>query len=121
MGRPQPLSQQQMSRARQCGESMALASRSHEIVGLSTYFCPGHAIWCILRSFWGGVGMSYRVKAASLAAIAVSCVAAMLAMQGPASAASECLTKIGKVGEQSGHWYYRLDRVHHRRCWFFEA
>jgi hypothetical protein len=36
-----------------------------------------------------------------------------------ASAAEGCIEKPGRE-VKLGHWYYRSDRLHHRRCWFFE-
>jgi hypothetical protein len=46
-------------------------------------------------------------------------VAAWLGSTGVASAADECFEKPGREAG-AGHWYYYSDRVHHRRCWFFE-
>lgn len=37
-----------------------------------------------------------------------------------ASAAEGCIEKPGREVKQ-GHWYFRSDRLHHRRCWFFES
>jgi hypothetical protein len=36
------------------------------------------------------------------------------------SATGECLRKPNLDANRAGHWYYYADRVHHRRCWFFE-
>jgi hypothetical protein len=36
-------------------------------------------------------------------------------------AASECIAKPDQEVNHAGHWYYYVDRVHHRRCWFFES
>lgn len=36
-----------------------------------------------------------------------------------ASAADGCFEKPEQEA-RAGHWYYYADRVHHRRCWFFE-
>jgi hypothetical protein len=46
-------------------------------------------------------------------------VAALLDPSWTASAAEGCIEKPNL--NHSGHWYYYVDRVHHRRCWFFEA
>jgi hypothetical protein len=35
-------------------------------------------------------------------------------------AADECISKPDLGVNQAGHWYFYADRVHHRRCWFFE-
>jgi len=47
--------------------------------------------------------------------------AAVLGSHWVASAAGGCLEKPDLDVNQAGHWYYYVDRVHHRRCWFFEA
>jgi (2Fe-2S) ferredoxin len=39
----------------------------------------------------------------------------------PAFAADTCLTKPNLQADQGGHWYYRVDRVNHRRCWYQQA
>jgi hypothetical protein len=36
-------------------------------------------------------------------------------------AAGECIAKPDQEINQAGHWYYYVDRVHHRRCWYFET
>jgi hypothetical protein len=38
-----------------------------------------------------------------------------------AKAASQCIGKPDRPTHQAGHSYYYVDRVHHRRCWFFES
>jgi hypothetical protein len=66
--------------------------------------------------------MPHRINALALAAFASSfAVAIVLGSSGAASAARECLTRSGSEGDQAGHWYYHVDRVHHRRCWYFET
>jgi hypothetical protein len=47
--------------------------------------------------------------------------AAVLGSHWVASAASGCIEKPNLKVSQAGHWYYHVDRVLHRRCWFFEA
>jgi hypothetical protein len=37
-----------------------------------------------------------------------------------AIAASECVGRPDLSVNHAGHWHYHVDRVHHRRCWFFE-
>jgi hypothetical protein len=37
-----------------------------------------------------------------------------------AAAADECVGKPDRSVNQAGHLHYHVDRVHHRRCWFFE-
>jgi hypothetical protein len=44
-----------------------------------------------------------------------------LCPNGAAWAAGECISKLDQEVNQPGHWYYYVDRVHHRRCWFFES
>jgi hypothetical protein len=65
--------------------------------------------------------MSYRFNRLVSAAFASSLAVAMfLCLNWDAVAASECVGKPDRPVNQAGHWYYYLDRVHHRRCWFFE-
>ena len=65
--------------------------------------------------------MPHRINALVLTVFASSlAVAIELGTSGPASAAGECLTRSGSESDQDGHWYYHVDRVHHRRCWYFE-
>jgi hypothetical protein len=64
--------------------------------------------------------MPHRVSSLVSAVFVSSLAAAMLL--GPtrvASAADECIEKPERE-VKAGHWYYYSDRVHHRRCWFFE-
>jgi hypothetical protein len=66
--------------------------------------------------------MPHRINALVLAVFASSlAVAIELGTSAPASAARECLTRSGSESDQAGHWYYHVDRVHHRRCWYFET
>jgi hypothetical protein len=56
-----------------------------------------------------------------LPAILVVTPAAIVAtMQGSKSepAAEQCKTKPGLSEAKGTHWYYRLDHVHNRRCWY---
>jgi hypothetical protein len=56
-----------------------------------------------------------------VAAVFANSLAAAVAL-GPAWAAaadSGCSERPHEIN-QPGHWYYYVDRVHHRRCWFFE-
>ncbi|HLK84552.1 MAG TPA: hypothetical protein VKT99_24085 [Xanthobacteraceae bacterium] len=64
--------------------------------------------------------MPHRVNSLVSAIFASSLAAAMwLGSTRAASAADECFEKPGQEA-RAGHWYYYADRVHHRRCWFFE-
>ena len=66
--------------------------------------------------------MPHRVNPLVSAVFTSSLAAAVLL--GPnwaAWAADECIAKPDQEVNQAGHWYYYVDRVHHRRCWFFEA
>jgi len=47
--------------------------------------------------------------------------AVVLGSRWSASAGGGCIEKPDPEVNQAGHWYYHVDRVHHRRCWFFEA
>jgi hypothetical protein len=65
--------------------------------------------------------MPYRVNPLVSAAVIGSLAAAMLLCQSWAAwAAGECISRPDQQVNQPGHWYYYADRVHHRRCWFFE-
>src|SRR6266436_2148638 len=65
--------------------------------------------------------MPYRVNPLVSAVFVSSLAAAMfLCLNWAAGAASECVGKPDLAVNQAGHWYYYVDRVHHRRCWFFE-
>jgi hypothetical protein len=37
---------------------------------------------------------------------------------GPASAADDCLAAPKSEAPEGSHWYYRSDRVKHRKCWY---
>jgi hypothetical protein len=43
-----------------------------------------------------------------------------LCLNWDAVAASKCVGKPDRPVNEAGHWHYHVDRVHHRRCWFFE-
>jgi len=65
--------------------------------------------------------MPYRVNPLVSAVFTASLAAAMfLCPNWAAWAAGECISKPDHEVNQAGHWYYYVDRVHHRRCWFFE-
>jgi hypothetical protein len=65
--------------------------------------------------------MPYRVNPLVSAAFIGSLAAAMfLCLNWAAWAAGECISRPDQQINQLGHWYYYADRVHHRRCWFFE-
>jgi len=65
--------------------------------------------------------MPHRVNSLVRAVFAGSLAAAVLfGLNGTASAASECIGKPSLDVSQAGHWYYHVDRVNHRRCWYFE-
>ena len=66
--------------------------------------------------------MAHRVNSLVSTIFASSLAAAMwLGPTWVASAAEGCLDKPDREVKQAGHWYYYYDRVHHRRCWFFET
>lgn len=54
------------------------------------------------------------------AILVVTPAAAVATMQGSKSepAAEQCKTKPGLSEEKGTHWYYRIDHVHNRRCWY---
>jgi hypothetical protein len=63
--------------------------------------------------------MQDRVKLVSMVSVSLLAAATLLGATRVASAAERCFEKPGREVE-SGHWYYRTDRLHHRRCWFVE-
>jgi hypothetical protein len=66
--------------------------------------------------------MLYRFNPLVSAVFVNSLAAAMfLCLNWDAAAASECAGKPDRSVNRVGHWYYHIDRVQHRRCWFFEA
>jgi hypothetical protein len=66
--------------------------------------------------------MPYRFNPLVSAAFVSSLAAAMfLCLNWDAGAASECVGKPDLSVSQAGRWHYHIDRVHHRRCWFFES
>lgn len=77
----------------------------------------------LVGSLGGSEGvMPYRVNPLVSAAFIGSLAAAMfLCPNWAAWAAGECISKPDQEVNQAGHWYYYVDRVHHRRCWFFES
>jgi hypothetical protein len=65
--------------------------------------------------------MPYRFNLLVSAAFVSSLAVPMfLCLNRDAVAASECVAKPDRPVTQAGHWHYHVDRVHHRRCWFFE-
>ncbi len=65
--------------------------------------------------------MRYRVNSLVRAVFAGSLAAAVLfGLNGTASAAAGCIEKPDLEVSRAGHWYYHVDRVNHRRCWYFE-
>ena len=65
--------------------------------------------------------MPYRFNPLVSAVFVSSLAAAMLlCLNRDAEAASECVGKLDLSVNPAGHWHYHVDRVHHRRCWFFE-
>jgi hypothetical protein len=65
--------------------------------------------------------MPYQFNPLVSAVFVSSLAAAMcLCLNWDARAASECVGKPVLSVNQAGHWHYHVDRVHHRRCWFFE-
>jgi hypothetical protein len=63
--------------------------------------------------------MQHRVKLVSMASVSLLAAATLLGATSGASAAEGCFEKPGREVDP-GHWYYRTDRLHNRRCWFFE-
>jgi hypothetical protein len=57
-------------------------------------------------------GISYK------SAVAVSLLAAFALSAHRAALGDTCLTEPNRENAQGGHWYYRVDRVNHRKCWY---
>jgi hypothetical protein len=66
--------------------------------------------------------MPYRTNPLARAVYGSSLAAAVVfGANWAASAAGGCIAKPNEQIDQAGHWYYHVDRMHHRRCWFFET
>jgi hypothetical protein len=66
--------------------------------------------------------MRYRTNPLVPAVYASSLAAAVvLGANWAVSAAGACIEKPNQQIDQAGHWYYHVDREHHRRCWYFET
>jgi len=77
----------------------------------------------LVGSLGGSEGvMPYRVNPLVSAAFIGSLAAAMfLCPNWAAWAAGNAFQSQIKRSIRPAHWYYYVDRVHHRRCWFFES
>src|ERR1700674_2674782 len=51
-------------------------------------------------------------------AVAASLLAASMLSTQHAALADTCLTEPNGQNGQGGHWYYRIDRVNQRKCWW---
>jgi hypothetical protein len=58
--------------------------------------------------------MPHRINVLAFA----SCAFLLVALQLGTQDADECLERAGPP-DQAGHWYYHIDWVNHRKCWFF--
>ncbi len=66
--------------------------------------------------------MSYSIDRVLPVVLACSlAAAAVLGSSWAASAATGCIDKPNLHVNQAGHWYYHVDRAHHRRCWYFDG
>ena len=76
----------------------------------------------LVRIAGGSEGvMPYRVNPLVSAVFASALAGAIFLCPNCAAwAAGECIAKPDQAVNQAGHWYYYVDRAHHRRCWFFE-
>jgi hypothetical protein len=52
------------------------------------------------------------------AAVAAGLCAVIAFSTNSALATGDCLVQSNRQQAQSGHWYYRVDRVNHRKCWY---
>jgi len=90
------------------------------MVKLFTYFCPRSRISCESLGDLEDI-MPYGTNPPMRAIYASSLAAAvMFSANCGASAAGGCIARPNQQIDQAGHWYYHTDRIHHRRCWFFE-
>jgi hypothetical protein len=53
-----------------------------------------------------------------ISAVVASLLAASALSTHRAALAATCLTEPNHQNGQGGHWYYRVDRVNHRNCWY---
>src|SRR5262252_2665714 len=63
-------------------------------------------------------GRMPRIRTVS-AILAIACAAPASAIS--AGPAAECLAAPNAQSPQGQHWYYRLDRATHRKCWYLGA
>ena len=56
--------------------------------------------------------------ALSMAVIAIAALAAAIQTVEAEDATSECLSRPNKAAPDGSHWWYRIDRSTHRRCWY---
>jgi hypothetical protein len=78
----------------------------------------------VSRGYCGGLEdkMSYRANPLVPAVFASLLGAAIvLSTIGATLAAGACIEKPNRQFDRAGHWYYHVDRVNHRRCWFLET
>jgi len=78
----------------------------------------------VSRGYCGGLEdkMPYRANPLVPAVFASLLGAAIvLSTIGATLAAGACIEKPNRQFDRAGHWYYHVDRVLHRRCWFLET
>jgi len=62
-----------------------------------------------------------RVRSLMFAVYVSSLAVMVLSTGGAALAAGACIEMPNRQIDRAGHWYYHVDRAHHRRCWYFET
>src|SRR5215471_4877893 len=76
------------------------------------------------RGYCGGLEDKMLYRANPLVpAVFASLLGAVIVLStiGATLAAGACIEKPNRQFDRAGHWYYHVDRVHHRRCWFLET
>ena len=75
------------------------------------------------RGCFKGRNTMQKTNCSFVPAISVGLLAAVFVINtnSAAPAAAACIEKPGLQSDQNGHWYYRVDRVNHRRCWFLQS
>src|SRR4029078_3550442 len=63
--------------------------------------------------------MLHRNISASMAFLAIAAlVAPIQSGEAEEAEARECLSRPNKAAPDGSHWWYRIDRSTHRRCWY---
>ena len=71
-----------------------------------------------------GAWRKSRVRPHALRLLSMHCLLTAIGASLPierAHAADNCATAPGGAAPKGQHWYYRVDQVNHRKCWYLHA